>query len=144
MDVLKEIPFVLGDVPVPHGDFMAYLETAGAREWTPAPLPCDVSRGEPKSCFMNASLAMLADDSLDYCEGVAIAANITLPFLHAWAVDADGNVVDPTWDNPEKCRYYGVRYDRKKYTRHIFKTQFYGVFGGSGRIARRILKKGGL
>ena len=144
MDILEEIPFVLGDVPVPHEDFMAYLRNAGAREWTPAPLPDDVEPGTPKACFMNASQLVLESDELDYCEGVAFRPGLPFGFLHGWCVNAAGTVIDPTWGDSEKCRYYGVRYDRKKYIRHIFKTKFYGVFGGSDRVARRILKKGGL
>lgn len=139
-----ECPVVLGDVPVPTGDFLAYLRNAGARDWTPAPLPDDMKRGIPKACFMNATHAVLADPDLDYCEGVAFVPELPFGFLHAWAVDAAGNVVDPTWNEPEKCRYYGVRYDRDKYERHMCKTEMYGVFGGSNRVARRVLKKGGL
>ena len=139
-----DCPIVLGDVPVPTGDFLAYLRAAGARDWTPAPLPCGAERGVPKSCFMNATHALLADGGLDYCEGVGFTPGLPFGFLHAWAVDADGNVVDPTWNEPERCRYYGVRYDRARYLKHIQRTGYYGVFGGSNQTARRVLAKGGL
>jgi len=139
-----EVPFVLGDVPVPLGEFLEYLRTAGAREWTPAPLPCGVLRGVPKSCFMNATRTSWENPELDYCEGVAQVPDLGIWFLHAWAVDAAGNVVDPTWNEPERCRYYGVRYCRKRYQAHLEKTMVYGVIGGDYRTARAVLEKGGL
>lgn len=136
---------VLGDVPVPHGDYVKFLGRTGAKEWRASPRPDDVDRGTPKECFKNASLLMLRRDDLDYCEGVAYIPQLPgVGFLHAWCVDRDGNVVDNTWDHPEDCTYYGVKYDRERYLKHIFKTKMYGVFGGDDKVARKVLKKGGL
>lgn len=142
--VLDEIKVILGDLPFPNADFVAHLKEKG-QEWTAAPLPETVERGEPKACFMNATHAFLQRDDLDYCEGVGFIPSLPgFAFLHAWCVDAAGHVVDPTWDAPETCRYYGVRFPRKAYTRHIFRAKVYGVYGGASKSARKILAIGGL
>lgn len=58
--------------------------------------------GKMKECFKNA-LALAIRRNLTYCEGYAI--NI-IPTIHAWCIDKDGNVIDPTWENAKE--YYGV------------------------------------
>lgn len=52
------------------------------------------SRQMAKECFRNA-LMMAQERSLDYVEGYALGHGI--PVHHAWCLDADGKVVDPTW-----------------------------------------------
>ena len=142
--MLDEIKVILGGLPFPDADFIAHLREKG-REWNAAPLPHGVQRGVPKMCFANATHAFLERGDLDYCEGVGFVPDIpSIAFLHAWCVDADGNVVDPTWDRPETCRYYGVRFPRRAYARHLAQTEFYGVYGGRNKSARKVLEKGGL
>lgn len=142
--MLDEIKVILGDLPFPDADFIAHLREKG-REWNAAPLPETVERGGPKLCFMNATQTFLERDDLDYCEGIGFIPSLPgFAFLHAWCVDATGNVVDPTWDRPESCRYYGVRFPRGAYTRHIFRTRVYGVYGGANKSARKVLAKGRL
>lgn len=125
-----------------------YLARAGAKDWEAAPLPPNVERGEPSNCYENASQLMLFNRDLDYCEGIAYPAEGAaggMAFLHAWAVDRKtGRVIDPTWDKPEKCRYYGVRYDRTKYLAHIMKTKMWGVLGGDDGKADKVMDRGGL
>ena len=51
-------------------------------------------RGEPKQCYANATHLALRNRSLTYVEGKVFIFGIGID--HAWCVDADGNVVDPT------------------------------------------------
>jgi hypothetical protein len=61
------------------------------------------------TCHQNA--ASLAESSgLTYVEGYALVAVPNLCALdHAWCVDADGRVVEPTWREPG-LTYFGVRF----------------------------------
>jgi hypothetical protein len=135
----------MGDVNVSAVKFSEYLESRG-QEWEAAPLPESTLRGIPQSCYENATKLVLSNPGYDYAEGLAYPDGMGgMGVLHAWAVDRKTNkVIDNTWDNPEKCRYFGVRYDRKKYMRHVALTRFYGVVGGDDKAAAKVLKKGGL
>ena len=43
---------------------------------------------------------------LEYAEGYAVVGS-KIPVLHAWNVDAEGSVVDTTWE-PVGSAYFGV------------------------------------
>jgi len=133
------------DVPIHQDQFSAMIETKG-QEWKAAALPPDVERGEPSQCFMNATHLMMERPDLDYCEGIAYSQDVGggFAFLHAWCVDKDGTVIDPTWAHPEGSRYFGVKYDRKAYLKHIMRTKLFGVVGGDPVQAAKVIKQGGL
>ena len=87
---------------------------AHGRAFRTGPFPdhfaCHVSL--PKCCFLNAFM-LVTDHSgeLRYVAGFASTLG-THPssFLHGWAVDAAGMVVDPTW-NGLGTGYFGVEFD---------------------------------
>lgn len=138
----------IGDIPAPIGQFSKYLEANG-QQWKSKALPKGIQVGTPKECFRNASMLMMYNKEYDYAEGIAYPSGLSgdmagIGFLHAWCVDKAGNVIDNTWENPAGSKYFGVRYSRKDYMKHISKTGMYGVFGGDDKVARRVLKKGGL
>lgn len=67
--------------------------------FNPAPLPEDVLWRPATFCYANASnLARTSNGRFSYAEGYALKGG--RPVLHAWCVDAAGNVVDPTWSDP--------------------------------------------
>lgn len=93
------------------------------RQWTPAPLPPDISKMTVKECFKNATLLALERRDLTYVEGYAVGI---IPVNHAWCVDAEGRVVDPTW--PEVgTEYYGVPFDKEWLFREVEKMKYYGL-----------------
>jgi len=93
------------------------------RHWTPAPLPKDVELMTIKECFKNAALLALERPDLTYVEGFATIGLV--PVLHAWCVDDEGRVIDPTW--PEGgIEYYGVPFDRRWLIRELAKVKYYG------------------
>jgi hypothetical protein len=51
--------------------------------------------GTPKNCFQDA-MNLAVERRWSYCEGWAIGA-AGIDVHHAWCVDDDGMVVDPTW-----------------------------------------------
>jgi hypothetical protein len=50
-----------------------------------------------KMCYENCQIIAFEVDDLTYVEGWAIEAQYGLPLEHAWLVDGEGNIVDPTW-----------------------------------------------
>lgn len=77
----------------------------------PSPRPPDVAKDTIKECFSNALTLALTLPGWVYCEGYA-TATIPVPVLHGWCLNADGVVVDPTWD--EGTGYYGIPLDPLK------------------------------
>ena len=77
--------------------------------------------GKMKECYKNAFLLMLRKPSLYYCEGFALCEKLPLPVLHAWCVDKEGRVYDPTWK--DGTEYYGVVFNRKFAEKRILKTR---------------------
>jgi hypothetical protein len=72
----------------------------------PRPSPAHVSFLEFRHCYKNAFRTAL-EESCVYVEGYAVTNSNDLPMLHAWNLDADGFVVDRTW-NPHGRIYLGV------------------------------------
>lgn len=95
--------------------------------WPGNALPAAFKRKPARECFQNAGeLALRFPDSLTYVEGLA---HRMIPVPHAWCVTAEGQVVDPTWDNPEEAAYFGIpiRYDYLK--NHVLNEKVWGLFG---------------
>jgi hypothetical protein len=80
--------------------------------YVPSPLPEDITPGKPKCCFANAfRLAREAPERFRYIEGYAtLDTGPNMPARHAWCIDKDGRVVDPTWVQiaGEPLAYRGV------------------------------------
>jgi hypothetical protein len=114
-------------------------------DWNEPPetkLPKGVRRGRPKQCYMNAyRLATRLPDEYTYVEGMAIPDVVSIPMGHAWCVDNNGKVVDPTWPLPGKA-YFGVHLSAEFIQRHSAKTGVYGVFGGYDKETIKLLQCG--
>lgn len=112
----------------PAGELQRFVLAHG-REWTAARLPRGVRRGQTGMCFMNATLLAFNRIDLTYCEGWAYRPGL-IPLEHAWCVDRGGRVLDPTWDRPEICEYYGVRIDTDRLMDLVGANGYYGLFQG--------------
>ena len=77
-----------------------------------APLPNNVDRGLPKNCYYNCLQLLREHPDLTYCEGYAQSEDLPLPLFHAWLIDEDRNVIDPTWDD-DTAVYLGIPFDTK-------------------------------
>lgn len=76
------------------------------KQFTAQPLPEEYGLMEAKNCYNNAFILAAANPELTYVEGYAYSG--ILPIHHAWVVDAEGRVIDPTWIDPVNCTYFGV------------------------------------
>lgn len=68
--------------------------------------------GQAKQCFLNATAIALVRDDVTYVEGFALDPGIPIPVEHAWLVDDNGHVIDPTWDESRGHLYYGVPFEK--------------------------------
>lgn len=83
---------------------------------TAAPLPDGIAPMAKKACFTNAfelgAELRRRDDELaevEYVEGYARSALTGMVIKHGWLYDRENDaVIDPTWDNPEDCHYFGI------------------------------------
>ena len=99
--------------------------------WTPAELPLDIPVGEARMCFKNAFELVMGDPRrYHYVEGYASGY---IPVHHAWAVDQQGRVVDPTWSdrrpgNPVTGRIYvGTSFNFRYVVNTLNETKQYSV-----------------
>jgi hypothetical protein len=75
--------------------------------YEPAWLPEHICPGTLQECHKNATHLALEDDSPFYCEGYALFDGSSLPTIHAWVTDGQGNAIDNTWPQPGMA-YAGV------------------------------------
>ncbi|MBW9051005.1 hypothetical protein [Rhizobium mesosinicum] len=68
--------------------------------------------GLKRACFYNATAYAAARDDVFYAEGYALEPALTVPVQHAWLVDADGRVLDPTWSRTKCHIYFGISFKR--------------------------------
>lgn len=78
--------------------------------------PSWLTLGPAKQCFDNVTRIVIerldaGDTSIHYAEGYAMDAELAIPMQHAWLVDADGKVIDPTWRDVADNLYFGVVFE---------------------------------
>lgn len=71
-----------------------------------------LKRGKPRNCFNNATVYAAGRDDVFYAEGYAVSPELVMPVHHAWLVDPDGRVIDPTWIDVDDHAYFGIVFDR--------------------------------
>ena len=85
-------------------------------------------KGKPKLCYKNCFQALWNYPELNYCEGFATSNEVPLAVSHAWLVNDDSEVVDPTWDEKYTgCTYFGVVFNKKFLREIALKTKHYGI-----------------
>jgi hypothetical protein len=96
------------------------------------------ARGKQGQCFKNAMELALHNPRLSYVEGFG---GSIIPVHHAWCADADGNVIDPTWDRPEDRDYFGIAFEAHTAWEHAVEHGYYGLFDGPRGINLPLLEK---
>lgn len=88
--------------------------------------PSWLRRKQPKACFRNAYELALARSDLTYCEGFIVTI-VPVLIHHAWCVDGDGGIVEPTLADPVGVSYFGVRVPLQGLLRVIADSETFGV-----------------
>ncbi len=89
-------------------------------QWfNPQPRPKGVRKQAEKRCYLNATRIILDRRDLLYVEGFTARRGSDFVVQHAWAADLAGNVIDPTYNNPEAHIYFGVAFDATSYCRAL-------------------------
>ena len=86
----------------------------------------EVPQGAAKLCFMNAFHLSQEDPNYRYAEGLAVPHSIGLPLEHAWVVDKDNKVLDPTWKDGAAA-YYGVKFKPDYVSKVAARSGVYGI-----------------
>jgi hypothetical protein len=86
-----------------------------------------------KLCFQNCfDLVRQIEGSYHYCEGLARPPQTCgMLFDHAWLIDEQGRVLDPTWHGADYAgtAYYGIPLQLEYLLIRAVKTEVYGVLG---------------
>ena len=124
----------------PHMPMIKFLLDHGV-EYRHGPGSFTGRRAEPKACFQNATLLMLEQPDLTYVEGKVSVYG--LPIDHAWCVDPDGLVIDPTLvgdsDLSRLGGYFGIPFERDYVLKACKTNKVYGLLDGF--YARKTLPK---
>lgn len=86
------------------------------RAWEAGPAPDWLRRGKLRDCYYNSLRLMIQaigeGRPLWYVEGYYLAGwpdgTQGIPTQHAWCVDDQDRVIDPTWPHPELTAYHGL------------------------------------
>lgn len=115
----------------PHMSAEGFVLEHGQKFAKVAPLPPGVRPMKLGECYRNAALVAIEHPELTYTEGFATAFGV--PMGHAWLTDANGSVIDPTWEKDRIAgeadgrEYYGVKFDTTYLMRTITARGKYGL-----------------
>lgn len=111
------------------------------------PLPRNIKHGSPKQCYWNCQELVYKRKNLTYVEGYAIAPEVSIPVAHAWLINPEGDVIDPTW-NPLGTVYLGVPFSTSwvksflESRRQRTNTQNFSIFEGNYLEKYSLLQNG--
>ncbi len=115
-----------------HNSIEDFVLKNGQLFKTPTELPKGIRSAKMGLCFMNAYQLVDSRPELTYVEGFASVRGF--PLAHAWAVDKQNNVIDPTWlgkgkavVDPKETAYFGVKIPIDQVRATILARGKYGV-----------------
>ncbi|MBD6620543.1 hypothetical protein FNW02_33410 [Komarekiella sp. 'clone 1'] len=102
-------------------------------------------KGQPKSCFENCLKGLLRYPNLNYCEGFAISDNVDIAVSHAWLVNNNGELIDPTWGVGKRFKgstYFGVVFNDDFVREIAQKTKCYGILDNDYMNEHKLVRAG--
>jgi hypothetical protein len=100
------------------------------QEYKPQPLPRIFKPGLPRHCYENAYHLAVKKREFIYVEGYCLSPG-SIPLLHAWCADVEGNVYDPTYTggpNPPLGEiYFGVPFAFPYVQKTVLHNRCYGL-----------------
>lgn len=99
-------------------------------------------KGEPKSCYQNCVDAILSRSDLYYCEGYGVDKKLPIPLYHAWLVNDQSEVIDPTWLNKDDVLYLGVVFNKDFVLKTLNETRQYSIIENDYKIDYKLKKNG--
>jgi hypothetical protein len=115
----------------PDNKMVAFMLQHG-RDYAIGPHTFSLPRGEPKACFKNSTHLALELPHMTYVEGKVGVFGVLIE--HAWCVDEEGVVVDPTLDRASTDGtfdrigpYFGVPFRTDYLRKAILRNKSYGL-----------------
>lgn len=101
-------------------------------------------KGKPKSCFENCLQGLWNYPELYYCEGFAVTDDVAIAASHAWLLNDEAEVIDPTWTGEmfAGCTYFGVVFDTEFVFDYANKTKHYGILDNDYMNKHQLLREG--
>jgi hypothetical protein len=131
------------------------LEVAKQHKFTPSPVhvfldqhgvefnTIAATRGHKRrasECYANSANLMLTRSDLRYVEGIAIGKD-GFGIEHAWVIDAAGEVIDVTLDEPANYSYFGVAMDSTFVSKWLVRSGDFGSILGRIEPMRELEKQ---
>ncbi len=92
----------------------------------PTMAPKQPKLGRLKACYKNAAQLAMNSKDVIYVEG--FAAGI-IPVMHAWCIDLEGRVLEPTWTHALQAKrdYFGIPFNLQFLMRQLAVQEYYGL-----------------
>lgn len=99
-------------------------------------------RATPHQCYRNAGLLAYRQPRLTYVEGKVSTYGV--PLDHAWCIDPDGVVIDPTLEGGLVREYFGVPFRTDYMWAATTANGYYGLLDGlyAGRTVAKLVELG--
>lgn len=88
--------------------------------------PLEMEQQAQNQCFSNCAGFVFYGEGYVYCEGYAVIPSVGFPVHHAWLLNAEGKVIDPTWDDLGS-EYFGIAFKEEYVRKAAIRSGMYSV-----------------
>jgi hypothetical protein len=129
-----------------YGGFEELILDCGS-EFTTFSFAKNVEQNLPGACYWNCQQLIKEHPELIYCEGYALAPDVSIAIRHAWLINAQFEVIEPTWGANDSV-YLGIPFSTSWFTSFLHKRFAKGredeisIFEGNYLEKYSLLKQG--